>query len=178
VHDQALCELIACLLERHGAALALYAQQWTDTPEDCVQDAFLELSRLTKPPENVVAWLYRVVRNRAISRRRSAQRRARREALALRLRPREGESASAEPAVDPGELAAALEALPEVQREIVVARTWGGLTFEEIAALVGCSTSAAHRRYEAALAFLRKRLGDPCVGTLPSPPKSPPPIRD
>lgn len=176
MHQRALCELIASLLQRHGAALALYAQQWTDAPEDCVQEALVELSRLATPPENVVAWLYRVVRNRAISRRRAAHRRARREALALRLRPRS--EALAELAVDPGELAAALAALPDIQREIVVARTWGGLTFEQIGELVGCSTSAAHRRYETALAFLRQRLGDPCVSTLPPHPSLPSPTQD
>ena len=58
------------------------------------------------------------------------------------------------------ELAArALEALPGEKREVVVARIWGGLTFEEIAEFADISSSEAHRRYEAALAVLRKSLG-------------------
>lgn len=160
--DQALCRWVASLLKQHGPALALYAEQWTDAADDCVQEALWELCRLPSPPDNVVAWLYRVVRNRAISHRRAARRRSQREALALRLRPRNREEAAGEAALDPDDLAAALEMLPETQREVVIARTWGGLTFEEIAGLVGCSTSAAHRRYEAALVALREQLGDAC----------------
>jgi RNA polymerase sigma-70 factor (ECF subfamily) len=48
---------------------------------------------------------------------------------------------------------------------VVVARTWGGLGFEQIAELVGCSTSTAHRRYVAGLAALRERLEDACRET-------------
>ena len=33
-------------------------------------------------------------------------------------------------------------------REAIVARLWGGLTFEEIARLQGCSLTTAHRRYQ------------------------------
>lgn len=160
--DHTTCRLIASLLDRHGPALALYARQWTDAAEDCVQEALIELCRLPRPPENVAAWLYRVVRNRAISRMRASRRRARREAVALRMRHR-FEGPTDEVPVGIEDLTAALEALPGALREVVVARTWGGLTFEEIAGLVGCSTSAAHRRYEAALAALREKLGDPCT---------------
>jgi RNA polymerase sigma-70 factor (ECF subfamily) len=55
-----------------------------------------------------------------------------------------------------------LAALDPELREVVVARTWGGLGFEQIAALVGCSTSTAHRRYLAGLAVLRERLEITC----------------
>jgi RNA polymerase sigma factor, sigma-70 family len=152
-------ELLGRLLDEQGGALALYAAQWTVQPDDCVQEALIELAASPRVPPNVVAWLFRVVRNRAISRFRSARRRERREQLAVRLRPRKGE-APVELSAD--ELAAAIEALPDELREAVVARTWGGLNFEQIAALAGCSTSTAHRRYEAGLAALRERLELPC----------------
>ena len=57
---------------------------------------------------------------------------------------------------------AALEALPPEQREVIVARLWGGMTLEQIAAVAGCSVSSAHRRFEAGIAALRKQLGAPC----------------
>lgn len=38
-------EILTRLLDEHGAALVLYAQQWCDTPEDVVQEAFLALVR-------------------------------------------------------------------------------------------------------------------------------------
>jgi len=153
-------ELLGRLLDEQGGALALYAAQWSAAPDDCVQEALIELAAQPQAPPNVVAWLYRVVRNRAVSQFRSARRRQRREQLALRLRPRREGEAPAELTAE--ELADALDSLEGDLREAVVARTWGGLGFEELAALTGCSTSTAHRRYEAGLAALRQKLELPC----------------
>jgi RNA polymerase sigma-70 factor (ECF subfamily) len=153
-------ELLGRLLDEQGGALALYAAQWSAAPDDCVQEALIELAAQPRVPPNVVAWLFRVVRNRAMSQFRGARRRERREQLALRLRPRE-DAVRADP-LGAEELAAALDALPDELREVIVARTWGGLNFEQIAALAGCSTSTAHRRYEAGLTALRERLELPC----------------
>ena len=38
-------ELIGRLLDRHGAALELYARQLCQCPDDCVQEALVELAR-------------------------------------------------------------------------------------------------------------------------------------
>ena len=46
---------------------------------------------------------------------------------------------------EPGELEPMLAELPRLEREIVVARIWGELSFEQIAELVERSTSAVHR---------------------------------
>jgi RNA polymerase sigma factor (sigma-70 family) len=156
-------ELLGRLLDEQGGALALYAAQWTDAADDCVQEALIELAAQRELPANPVAWLYRVVRNRAISQYRSSRRRERREELASRLRPTTTQHE--EPTVDPLELAAALESLDEPLREAVIARTWGGLGFEQIAELASCSVSTAHRRYEAGLAALRERLELSCPTT-------------
>ncbi len=70
---------LAELLAEHGRSLVLYARQWCDCPEDVVQEALVELFAQRRRPERVAAWLFRVVRNGAISAGRSAQRRVRRE---------------------------------------------------------------------------------------------------
>lgn len=163
-------ELLARLLDEHGAALVLYAQQWCDTPEDVVQEALLGLMRQEVVPENAVGWLYRVVRNGAISASRSVARRSRREAAACHCRHgsatrRAGEpwfSSSAGQRLDAATATAALEQLPIEQRETIVARLWGGLTLQRIAELTGASTSTVHRRYQAGLSALRERLGVAC----------------
>jgi RNA polymerase sigma-70 factor (ECF subfamily) len=155
-------ELLTRLLGEHGAALVLYAQQWCNAPEDVVQEALVRLMRQRPVPENVVGWLYRVVRNGAISASRSAARRARHESAA---------AAGVEPwftttcgeRIDASAAATALQSLPIEQRETIVARLWGGLPFEQIAELTGTSTSTAHRRYAAGLEALRERLGVPCL---------------
>src|SRR3954464_2372196 len=74
----------ARLIDAHAAPLVLYARQWCDTPEDMVQEAFLKLVRQGRPPEDAVAWLYRVVRNGSIAAAQGARRRQRRESAAAR----------------------------------------------------------------------------------------------
>jgi RNA polymerase sigma-70 factor (ECF subfamily) len=138
----------------------LCARQWCEEPEDVVQDAFIKLVRLRPPPVDAVAWLYRVVRNGAINASKMARRRQRRESAAARpvrwfVEP-EVEGLDAEAAV------AALQRLVPEQREVIVARHWGGLSYEQIAEVVGCSASTAFRRYTAGVEDLRKQLGVTC----------------
>jgi RNA polymerase sigma factor (sigma-70 family) len=156
---------IARLLDEHFAALSLFASQWTDAAEDCVQEAILELTRLPTPPENVAGWLFHVVRKRAIGAYRSASRRRRHEALAARLI--RVATDHRETAFDAEELALALDQLNDDEREVVVARTWGGLGFAEIALMLEISTATAFRRYEAGLKELRVRLESRCDKTNP-----------
>jgi RNA polymerase sigma-70 factor (ECF subfamily) len=149
------------LIDQHAAALTLFARQWCATPEDVVQEAFIKLSVQPQSPDRPLPWLYRVVRNGAISAARSAQRRRRHEtAAALGTPAWFDESSSA--AIDPETATEALQKLPVEQREVIVAHLWGRLTFAEIGALIGASNSTAHRLYLAGLAALRERLGVPC----------------
>lgn len=150
-------ELLGELFERHGAALALYARQWCDAPDDVVQQALVQLARQPEMPRQVVPWLYRVVRNGAFTAARSQQRRKRHEAAAAGLaQPWFVESEGAP--LDAATVTAALESLSADQREVIVAHLWGGLTFQEIAAVTGLSNSTAHRRYEFGLRELRGKL--------------------
>src|SRR5947199_5633999 len=75
-------DLLAHLLDQHAAALELYARQWCDTPEDIVQEAFLKLAGQRQVPDNPAAWLFRVVRNRAIDAGYAARRRRHHESVA------------------------------------------------------------------------------------------------
>ena len=61
-------ELLGRLFDEHGGALALYAAQWTDSADDCVQEALVELARQPGAPENLRAWLYRVVKHQGAQR--------------------------------------------------------------------------------------------------------------
>jgi RNA polymerase sigma-70 factor (ECF subfamily) len=154
-------ETLTRLFNEHGAALVLYARQWCAAPEDVVQEGFLLLARQSVTPENPAGWLYRVVRNAAISASRSAGRRLRREAAAAH-RGEPWFHAADDSRLDATTAARALEVLAPAEREVVVARIWGGLSFEEIAGLTGASISTVHRRYQAGLAALRERLGLTC----------------
>src|SRR5262245_45533551 len=146
------------LIAEHAPALALYARQWCAAPEDVVQEALVKLLAQKTPPANPVPWLYRVVRNAAISARRAAERRKRHETAAA-----QGGAAWFQPAADAAlDAARALESLPLEQREVVTLHLWGGLSFAQIAEVIGNSSSTAHRWYLEALARLRERLNVPC----------------
>jgi RNA polymerase sigma factor (sigma-70 family) len=140
-------QLLAELVDRHGAALKLYARQWCLNPDDVVQQALIDLAGSGTAPENPAAWLFAAVRRRAISHGRSDRRRFER---------RRDQHAAADAA------AQALAELPLEDREIVIAHVWGRLTFQEIATLVGTSASTAQRRYEAAISRMRERMNTPC----------------
>jgi RNA polymerase sigma factor (sigma-70 family) len=154
------------LVDEHSAALVLYARQWCAAPEDVVQEAFLKLAGQVKTPDHPVAWLYRVVRNGSISAARAAQRRRRHEEAAAGRTPAWFIPSEAH-GLDEQAASAALAKLPLEQREIIVAHLWGGLTFEQIASLVGCSSSTAHRRYIEGLTALREKLEKPCPSQPP-----------
>ena len=154
-------ELLSRLLDEHSAALVLYAQQWCDVPEDVVQEAFIQLMRQRPSPRNVIGWLYRVVRNGAVSQSRSQCRRSRHEAAAGAERQAWFKSTEKD-ALDVSSAVAALESLPIDEREVIVLRLWSGMSFEEIGELIGKSTSTAHRWYETGLAALREYWSEPC----------------
>jgi DNA-directed RNA polymerase specialized sigma24 family protein len=101
-----------------------------------------------------------VVRNRAISTRRSDQRRVRRE---HRSAVEEACFESAPLALDAATASQALAELQPELREAVVARVWGELTFSEIGELCGTSSSTAQRRYEQGLLVLQARLEKLCT---------------
>ncbi|WZO95801.1 sigma-70 family RNA polymerase sigma factor [Isosphaeraceae bacterium EP7] len=165
-------EQLGRLIDGHSAALTLYARQWSGDPEDAVQDAFMALAALRSPPENPAAWLFRAVRNASINAGIAGKRRRRREAeVASHLPPwfDPDPGGLADYPLDPDEAQASLTALPDPQREVIVARLWGALTFEQIGELIGVSSSTAHRLYQTGLSTLRERLGVPC---RPSPPRS------
>jgi RNA polymerase sigma factor (sigma-70 family) len=155
-------ELLGRLFGRRAAALELFARQWCDCPEDVVQESLIELAGQSRMPDDPAAWLYRVVRNKAISASRSSQRRRRHESAAVGGRAAMFDRSPAD-RIDAEVAASALQSLSIELREVVVARIWGGLTFQQIGRLVGASDSAAHRRYEAGLLALRQKLRTPCL---------------
>ncbi len=158
-------EELGCLYRKHANALRLFARQF-DGAEDLVHEAFIKLAQQSPAPEKVLPWLYRVVRNAASATGRGEARRRRRQNAVGNTT--DEWFASADDQIDGREATQLLAELPLEQREVIVARIWGGLTFDEVAQLVVCSLPTAHRRYQAGLAALRERLETPCTRTSPS----------
>jgi RNA polymerase sigma-70 factor (ECF subfamily) len=148
--------------EAHAPALVLYARQWLDRSraEDAVQEAYVRLLLLGAPPRNARAWLYRAVRNEAITQWRSARSRSRRERdVAVPEALFEQHEVARE---EVEALTRALAKLPQPQREILVLRVWGGLTLAEISELVEAPLSSVFHQYKSALAAMREWMDQPC----------------
>jgi RNA polymerase sigma factor (sigma-70 family) len=149
-------EKIAALIERHAVPLQIWLGRRCPEAEDLVQEAFCRLALRDPPPAEVAAWLYQVVRNLAENQRVSTLRRRAREKNAAAVEAREDDPSQR---LDGDEIVDAVLRLDQPLREVVTARIWGQLTFEEIGNLCGVSTATASRRYRDALEQLRQFLG-------------------
>lgn len=163
-----ICPLqISALLKEHGRGLEVYAAQWSLNPEDCVQEAFVKLAAASPPPENCVAWLFKVTRNHAISSLRSQKRRSEHESFASWLTNRRSISSDPASLVPEAEerkrLVDSLGKLSEGERELVVMRIWSGLTWSQIAELKQTSSSSAQRNYVTAIEKIRTLLESSCL---------------
>jgi RNA polymerase sigma-70 factor (ECF subfamily) len=145
--------------EAHGTELMLYARQWSpdQQAEDTVQDAFIKLLKQRRCPDNVRAWLFRVVRNRSISiarrlqqRRKTGQKFLYREVMWFESRP--------EDLIDARLAQDILQTLPSNLCEIVLLRIWGQMSLKEIAQVMNKSIPWIHNEYKTALEMIRKKL--------------------
>jgi RNA polymerase sigma factor (sigma-70 family) len=141
--------------------------------EDILQEVFYELVqayRLMQPLERVGAWLFRVARNRIIDRFRRQQEAARASLPGdveepelfpwedLLPSPGAGPEAAYAREVLMDEIDAALDELPEEQRQVFVAHEFEGRSFRELAATTGLSVNTLLSRKHYAVLYLRRRL--------------------
>ena len=138
--------------EAHGTELMLYARQWSpdQQAEDIVQDAFIKLLKLRRRPDNVRAWLFRVVRNSCVSmlRRLQLRRRAGKNFLHREVKWFESKP---ENLIDARQAQDILETLPSHLCEIVLLRIWGQMSLKEIAQVMNKSIPWIHHEYKKAL---------------------------
>lgn len=141
------------LVDRLAPALLAMARGRCRDGEDIVQQAFVALVEARVEPENCSAWLFGTVRRLALASRRAQARRERREGEVAK--PESGPCRDHARAID---LMGALEALDPDDRDLVLARVHGGLSFEEAGRLLGMSAATAWRRYQGAMEQARKYL--------------------
>ena len=164
-------EAFNALFERHRKGLLAYvAGLVRNVPlaEDVVQDAFLQLARKASgidPRKGARAWLYRVARNRAFDRLRHAR---------FEILPgddyfqKRDQDADAPSSASPADnlvrreradlVRSALDALPARERELLLLRFHGGLSFKEIAATVRRPISTVLWQVRRTLKKMRKTL--------------------
>lgn len=174
--DRALAETFTRQRERLRAFIRRRVPDAADA-EDILQDVFYELvesARLMRPIEQVGAWLLRVARNRIID---GYRRRRTRTTVSLDAEQETPDAdASAPtlldvlPAANAGpdaafarrvlleELDAALDELPQAQRDVFLAHEIEGRSFKEISRETGVSVSTLLSRKHYAVRRLRRRL--------------------
>jgi RNA polymerase sigma factor (sigma-70 family) len=141
--------------------------------EDILQDVFYELvdaNRRLMPIDHVTGWLFRVARNRItdLFRRKKPERfedsvgagegEERLQLEDLLPSPDAGPEALYARTVLLDELEAAVDELPEAQREVFVAHEVDGRSFKEMAAETGVSINTLLSRKRYAVRYLRERL--------------------
>src|SRR5690242_2612058 len=168
------------LVEVYGARAYGLAIRITRNPQDAeeiVQDALLTVARKIDTFRGEAAfgsWLYRIVANTAYQKARGRRRRGPEISLEEMLPTfhEAGEHASPmldwSPAIEDPErqtelrdvLNAALDALPEEYRTVIVLRDVEGLSNEEVAEALGLTVANVKTRVHRGRLFLRKRLAD------------------
>ena len=151
-------------LRRHGPAMLLLARQWANDAsdaDDIVQEAFLRFWRLRAKATDRAAYLFACVRNVATEMCRGGARREAREKSAARPeRVNDWFTADPQRAERNARIERVLGGLPEAQREVVVMKIWGRLSFEQVAIALQTSPNTAASRYRYALEKLRAELAE------------------
>jgi RNA polymerase sigma-70 factor (ECF subfamily) len=148
----------------YGPRLLLCARQWTRSladAEDVVQEAFVRYWRRQRSlPGEPMALLVTSVRRAAFDlARRNGRRTAREERTADEI-DIHGSAFQSNLEGDERRLAieVAMQRIPSEQREVLVLKIWGELTFDQIGRELGLSPNTAASRYRYALAALRQEL--------------------
>jgi len=154
---------LARWFDAYSDRLVLYARHWLpdDLAQDAVQGAFARLMGQLREPRDVQAWLFRAVRNDAMTRRRRQERQSRHGRLILAEQPVWFESRP-EDLIDARTAQEILMTLPPAQREVVLLRIWGQLSLKKIGRIVGSPLTTVHSRYKAALAAVKERMQQSC----------------
>jgi RNA polymerase sigma-70 factor, ECF subfamily len=147
--------------------LLLCARQWVGSAdaEDVVQAAFVKFwKRQPDASPEHYPLLFATLRTTALDLRRSQERRIRRESdPSFDLLPETAPffDAGVQQREDAQLVEAALRKLPAEQREVLVLRIWGDLTFAQVAETLGISINTVTSRHRYGLEALKKIL-KPC----------------
>jgi RNA polymerase sigma-70 factor (ECF subfamily) len=141
------------LLDRYWSVLIAWLGGPREDAEDAVQAAFIKLATETPVPENCVAWLFTVSKRLAINAHTS---RSRRRSLESTI-----EAKSSDRTTSPfHDILDLLNTLDVREREIVVARIWGHLTFDEIAQALNESKASIWRCYQTGIRKLKNSYNE------------------
>ena len=145
------------LVDEHGAALYrfLYFSVGPNDAGDCYQETMVSALRAypeLKRADNLRSWLFTIAHHKAIDSTRFASRRA----TPVALVPDKPVHTDDHHTDD--ELWSAVKELPDGQRDAVLFRFVGDLTYADVANTLGCSEAAARQRVREGIAKLREAV--------------------
>ena len=148
-------------LDEHAPRLLAYACQWASSAaaaEDIFQDAFVRFWRKRGSVRDPVTYLYRCVRTVAMNSRRARNRRRGHETRSGAGRAPDSPQSAAEQSERQMCIQRAVAELPVDQREVVVMKIWGEMTFSQIGEVMSLPRSTAHATYSTAMNRLYEKL--------------------
>ena len=149
-------------IEHHEAALLRFARSIVgpSLADDVVQDTFARLckEKRQKVEGHLAAWLFSVCRNRAIELLRSERRLQNLEESKVEAIPDSGPIGKLERKESVTRVGAAIEALPERQREALLLKLDAELSYKQIAQVMNLSVSNVGFILHRALKALREEL--------------------
>jgi RNA polymerase sigma-70 factor (ECF subfamily) len=156
-HCSSLLRYLQRLVRSEQLAEELHQQTWTSVLES------LDKFDLTSGAGGFKAWLYRIATNKAHDHWRSQGREKKvKEGLRLITDELAPDAAHRIEGVEAeAKLRAAIELLPDNQKEILLLRYYGNLRFVEIAQMLGCPLNTALGRMHKAMIRLRQLLAEP-----------------
>lgn len=141
------------IFEQYCGAMSLYAGSFLgdfQAGEDVVQEIFVSLLKNNNVPDSPKSYLMQAVRNRCMNYQRG-----------VKLKPLNEQAPQVwfthplEKEEECKTLTDSLSSLAQEQREVVVLKIWGNLTFKEIGETMGISPNTAASRYKYALKHLK-----------------------
>jgi RNA polymerase sigma-70 factor (ECF subfamily) len=162
-------EWIRAVLQRYEAPLLLYAARLfrgsgdgSERARDAVQETFLELCSAERADvePRIAAWLFTVCRNKALDLRRKELGMSNVDEIevAQRASAEPGPAAELARGEEHAQVIALLARLPEKQQEAVRLKFQGGLSYAEIATVMGTTAGNVGFLIHVALRAVRERL--------------------
>jgi RNA polymerase sigma-70 factor (ECF subfamily) len=160
--ERAASELVA----RHAQALARFAASFgaSDEIDDLVQDTFVRAFQSLdgfRGDSSFRTWLFTIERRLLLDRRRAEKRRP------SRVEVQEGDAATGYDALDSmvadeaaSHVREAMTRLSPTQREVFALRVAQGLSYKEIAELVGTTEGAARVHYHNAMRAVKEQINE------------------
>ena len=166
MHEPTLLDQLSQLFESKQKQLYITAMAITKdraSAEDAVLDALLAIAELKQAPNDLPAYLFRVVRNKALHCNKHRSRFTDETALGQFIDPSTLDNQTAEQQIMTRQILNQLESLEQNQQQVLIMKLFGDLTFDEIAKITENSPNTVGSWYRRGLIQLKEKIHESAV---------------